>query len=126
MGPLERGFKTWAEHTAVALRKELGIDSSVALPVPQLAVFLAVRLWTPRDVPGLPKSMRDQLLVHDPGGWSAVACVVDGRCTIIHNPQHSPARQASNIVHELSHIILDHEPGKIVLSSGRRHDGAEL
>ena len=116
MGEFERGFKTWAERTAVALRNELGVTAGAALQVARLAAYLDVRLWTPNDVPGLPAQTRDQLLIHDPGGWSAVACTVAGQCTIIHNPQHSPARQASNISHELAHIILDHEPGKIVLS----------
>lgn len=116
MGALQRGFKTWAERTAAALRRELGLSDIAPLQVARLADFLEVRLWTPSDVPGLSKAMRDQLLVHDPEGWSAVACTFDGRNTIIHNPSHSLGRQASNIAHELSHIILDHEPGQIVLS----------
>jgi len=35
---------------------------------------------------------------------------------VIYNPGHSAGRQASDIAHELAHIILGHEPGKIVLS----------
>src|SRR5712675_136588 len=35
---------------------------------------LDVRLWTPYDVPGLPQPVLDQLLRHDPDGWSAVSC----------------------------------------------------
>jgi Zn-dependent peptidase ImmA (M78 family) len=39
---------------------------------------------------------------------------------VIYNPRHSDGRQASDIAHELAHIILGHTPGKIVLSQ----DGA--
>jgi Zn-dependent peptidase ImmA (M78 family) len=73
-------------------------------------------LWTPSDVPGLSVTAQEQLLVHDPWGWSAISCSVRGQNIVIYNPRHSPGRQASDIAHELAHIILDHEPGKIVLS----------
>ncbi len=35
---------------------------------------------------------------------------------VIYNPAHSPARQASDIAHKLAHIILEHDPAKMVLS----------
>jgi IrrE N-terminal-like domain len=116
MSTLERGFKTWAERTATSLRKELGLPGHAPLHPLRLATFLDVQLWTPNDVPGLSQTALDQLLIRDPWGWSAVSCVVDDHNVVIYNPRHSSARQASNISHELAHIILDHEPGKMVLS----------
>lgn len=116
MGVLERGFKTWAERTAGSLRRELGLSEYAPLAPARLAESLGVELWTPYQVPGLSQTALDQLLVHDPWGWSAISSVVNGRCVVIYNPRHSSARQASNIAHELAHIILDHDPGKMVLS----------
>lgn len=120
MGVLERGFKTWAEHLALSIRRELDLAPHAPLPPSRLAEHLGVRVWTPHDVPGLPQTVLDQLLRHDPEGWSAVTCSVDDTALIIHNPRHSPARQNSNLAHELAHIILEHEPSRLVLS----HDGA--
>jgi hypothetical protein len=119
MGVLERGFKTWAEQLALSIRRELDLVPHAPLPPLCLAEHLGVRVWTPRDVPGLPQTVLDQLLQHDPDGWSAVTCSVDDAALIIYNPRHSPARQNSDLAHELAHIILEHEPSKLVLS----HDG---
>ncbi|MGP8248002.1 MAG: ImmA/IrrE family metallo-endopeptidase [Bryobacteraceae bacterium] len=116
MGALERGFKTWAERTSGSLRREMGVPGHAPLTPARLAEFLDVRLWTPRDVPGLSQVAPDQLLVCDPWGWSAISCVINGRDVVIYNPCHSRARQASDIAHELAHIFLSHEPGKMVLS----------
>lgn len=30
---------------------------------------------------------------------------------IVHNTSHSPARIGSDVMHELAHLLLDHEPG---------------
>jgi hypothetical protein len=120
MGSLVRGFKTWAERTAASLRRELALAADAPIPPSRLAQFLEVELWTPRDVPGLSKAALDQLLVHDPWGWSAVSCAVRGQDVVIYNPRHSDGRQSSDIAHELAHIILGHTPGTIVLSQ----DGA--
>lgn len=35
---------------------------------------------------------------------------------IIYNPSHSRGRIASDIAHEVAHLILEHEPTKLVLS----------
>ena len=120
MAILERGFKTWAEQLAISIRRDLGIEPHVPLAAARLAEHLGVRVWTPNDVPGITKGVLDQLLSHDPDGWSAVSCSTNGRALIIYNPRHSQGRQNSDLAHELAHILLEHEPNRIVLS----HDGA--
>lgn len=120
MGLLERGFKAWAEQVALSLRREMGLHPHAPLPPKALATQLDIDIWTPQDVPGLPQPVIDQLLHHDPDGWSAVSCTVNGKSLIIHNPRHSMGRQNSDLAHELAHIILEHAPSKMVLS----HDGA--
>jgi hypothetical protein len=116
MGGLERGFKTWSEQLSLSIRRELNLAPHAPLSPLCLAEHLDVRVWTPHDVPGLPRHVLDQLIYHDPDGWSAVTCSSGKDTLIIHNPQHSPARQNSDIAHELAHIILEHEPCKLVVS----------
>ncbi len=116
MGDLDRGFKAWAERTSASLRKELGLNSIEALDPKDLAECLGVNLCTPPDIPGVPREVLNQLLEKDPWGWSAVSHVSEGRALVIYNPKHSAGRQASDIIHELAHIILDHDPGKMIMS----------
>jgi Zn-dependent peptidase ImmA (M78 family) len=117
---LERGFKSWAERTATSLRGDLGLCANDPLQPSALARYLEVRLWTPRDVPGLPPAVLDQLLEKDPWGWSAISVLQGTAAVTIYNPRHSPGRQASDVVHELAHIILGHEPARLIMS----HDGS--
>lgn len=117
MNALERGFKAWAERTSVAFRKELGIGVDLALLPDQLAEYLGVQLWTPKQVPGITIEMLDQLLKHDPWGWSATSLQTNGATIVIYNPRHSKGRQVSDITHELAHTILDHQPATLILSA---------
>ena len=116
MSALERGFKTWSERLAVGIRRDLQKPEHAPLPPVELASYLGVTLWTPGDVPGIPDEVLNQLLEQDPWGWSAVTQTVGERVTVIYNPRHSSGRRASNIAHELAHVLLDHEPGRIILS----------
>jgi hypothetical protein len=120
MGVLERGFKTWAENLALNIRRDLSLAAHAPLSPLVLAEHLDVKVWTPRDVPGITQPVLNQLLHDDPDGWSAVSCSSNERVIVIYNPKHSGGRQNSDIAHELAHILLEHEPSRIVLS----HDGA--
>jgi hypothetical protein len=117
MKSLERGFKAWAERTSLTFRKELGLTADEPLLPDQLAEYLSIMLWTPYNVPGMTKDILDQLLEHDPWGWSGTSLQINGRGIVIYNPKHSSGRQASDITHELAHFILDHQPATIVLSA---------
>jgi hypothetical protein len=115
---LDRGFKSWAERTSIALRREMGLTPKDPLDPLQLANVLEVNVWTPQKVPGIPEEVIDQLLYRDPWGWSAVSLLLaDGHGLLIYNPRKSRPRQASDITHELAHFILDHQPATIILSS---------
>lgn len=116
MQQFDRGFKTWAERTALALRRELGLQAHDPMIPDQLAIYLGVRLITPDGVPGLASDVRDQLLVHDPDGWSAVSAYVAEIAIVIYNPKHSRGRQASDIMHEFAHLILNHQPATMIMS----------
>lgn len=113
---LDRGFKAWAERTATAIRKELGLEITAPLPPRQLANHLGVTLWTCRDVPGMTQADIRQLTERDPWGWSAVTVTSGQNTIVVYNDEHSDGRQASDITHELAHVILNHEPAKVILS----------
>lgn len=118
MTTLDRGFKSWAERTCLALRREMGLEPHEPLDPLHLATCLEIAVWTPRQVPNLPAEVINQLLHGDPWGWSAVSLVLpNGGGLVIYNPRNSKRRQASDIVHELAHFILDHKPGTIILSA---------
>lgn len=76
---------------------------------------------SPRDIPGLPAQVLDPLENRDRFGWHAVTVVVPGgRTLLIYNPRKSVGRKASDIVHELAHIIQDHKPSTVILSQDGR------
>jgi Zn-dependent peptidase ImmA (M78 family) len=115
----ERGFKSWAERTSQNFRRDFGLQPHSPLQPALLATHLDVRLCTPKEIPGLPQKVLDQLLKHDPSGWSAVSVYQGDRGLVIYNPAHSKGRQASDIMHELAHLVLDHKAATVIMS----HDG---
>ena len=117
----ERGFKTWCERYASQCRAVLKIPLSGPLDTRALAAHLGVRVWTPHDVPGLSSAALEVLLRNDgvtPSCWSAVTLVVGSRVVVILNSSHSPARQASDLAHELAHRIRGHTAEKVRISEG--------
>lgn len=116
---MQRGYKAWCERFSADTRGELGLPSTAPLGARQLATHLGIRVWTPDDVPGLPPETREVLLRNDgtPSCWSAVTLVVGEKTLVILNSSHSPARQASDLMHELAHRIRDHEPEEMSISS---------
>jgi hypothetical protein len=117
MPTLERGFKAWAERTATSLRAELGLAPTAPLDARALAKHLGVIVVNPEQIESLPSDILVQLYERDPWGWSAATLDVAGTVTVIFNSRKSPGRQASDVVHELAHLILGHDPAKVVFSS---------
>lgn len=113
---LERGFKAWAERTASAVRKQFGLPPTGPLDPWRLAEKLGVRIVSPLDYPDLESDVRDQLLQRDPGGWSAATLVVGEAAIVVFNPTNAPSRRASDVIHELAHVMLGHDPATVVFS----------
>lgn len=113
---LARGFKSWCENVALEIRRELDLSKIDPLRPSELARYLNVELLTPNNIPGLsPKALKMLLRKHS-DTWSAVTVSYGGRHVVIYNPTHSPARQSSDIMHELSHLIIGHNPAQVFLS----------
>jgi len=116
----ERGFKAWCEKYAVNKRVEIGLLPHAPLDAFMLAENLDVKVWTPHDVPGLGSDSLDVLLRNDgetPSCWSAVTLVIKNRVLVILNSSHSPARQASDLTHELAHHIRGHKAHEVSVTT---------
>ena len=68
-------------------------------------------------MPDLDAASLRQLVEADPESWSAVTLHVAGTYLTIVNSAHSPSRQRSNLAHELAHLLLEHTPGRIDIST---------
>lgn len=124
-----RGFKKWSQEKALELRKELGLNSYSPLCAFKLCKHLEIPVLEPKNVKGLPLEKVEILLGKGSNLWSAVSIPINtqGKYLIVHNPNHSSARQQSNLMHELAHIICEHkipeEKNKLGLSGFlRNHD----
>lgn len=108
-----RGFKTWCETTSLQIRRNLSIGPADPLPPHQLAETLHVSIWTPAELQGLAPDVVHRLTTVHAGAWSALTLPGAKSKVIIRNPAHSPERTASDVMHELAHILLEHEPGNV-------------
>lgn len=114
---LRRGFKTWCENAASGFRRDLSLPRDSALDPRLLARHLRVTIWTTAEVPGLDPSVLHQLTKVDPEGWSAVTLRVTDGDLIVINETHVLGRQNNSLAHELSHIILKHEPAQMFVTA---------
>lgn len=107
---LKRGFKTEAERLSEGYREELGFSKFDPLDAFTLAEHLDISVFTVDQIfDGHGDTMHLNTL-NDPDKFSAMWMPThDGEKIIIHNCNHSPKRQQSNLMHELAHIIRKHE-----------------
>lgn len=73
-----------------------------------LAEHLNVKLLSQFDVPKL--NSFDLINLNKSNGWSGASFLCGEQPVILFNRNHSAARTESTIMHELSHIILNHKP----------------
>jgi Zn-dependent peptidase ImmA (M78 family) len=109
----KHGFKSSCERSALEKRTELGLRPLDRLDPYQLAKQLGVIVRYPSDIPGLSSECLKRLLQDDPDGWSAVSLRRGSRTLVIMNSEHSKVRQASDLMHELAHILLAHTPTRV-------------
>ena len=111
---MQRGFKTKAEKVAVEFRAKLGLVAHAPLQAKVLLAHLEVLVFEPAGIPGLRPEVIHEMLNGSSNHWSAVTIHdPQGRPFIIHNPDHAPTRQESDLMHEVAHIVCKHPPGKI-------------
>lgn len=108
-----RGFKAWCENVALQARRDLALAPTAALNPRQLASHLGIEVRTPFDIPGLDRACLRRLVTEDPESWSAVTLSSGEMDLVLLNPAHSRGRQASDLMHELAHILLGHDPARV-------------
>lgn len=109
----ERGFKTWCENISENTRQRLKLLPYEPLAPSILAENMGVIILDFSEIQGLDPSSANYLLSRQGDEWSAVTVYAAGKKIIVVNPRHSDARQASNIMHELAHIIRGHKPSQV-------------
>jgi Zn-dependent peptidase ImmA (M78 family) len=125
---VKRGFKAETERIATEIRAELGLGGQDPLDPFQLASHLAIPVLTMNDLSeknGAASFVRYFSFV-DSDSFSAVTVIVGRRRIIIHNENHHPNRQASNVAHEVSHSLLEHQATAILSSGGQRFWNADM
>lgn len=106
---MERGFKTRCEEMSRSLRTELGLSLADPMLPEHLASYLDVHVLSVEDL-GLSPADAGQLLHEDSDSWSAITVSAAGKNAIIVNPKHRRGRYSSDVMHELAHLLLMHEP----------------
>jgi Zn-dependent peptidase ImmA (M78 family) len=118
---MRRGFKSQAENISAELRDELELTLHEPLDCTELAEHLCIPVdpvtvlldW------GASREAMARLLAPEMG-FSAMTQYRGSRCRIFYNPTHSATRTANSIAHELSHVILEHEPRRAIAADGTR------
>lgn len=120
-----RGFKAESNRTARELRVEMNILPEQPLCPWELATHLAVPVLKFTELPDCPEK---HYLMCGKGKkeFSATVCYEGIRAFIVNNDVHDTKRQASNVAHELAHILLRHPPAPPFDEEGKRDFLAEI
>lgn len=108
---LRRGFKAEAERTAASMRQDLGVSSDEFVAPRSIAKHYDVQVVDATEL--IPRERIEELEDIQAFAFSACTFRIDNATWIVINPLRSSARQASDIVHELGHVILKHELSEI-------------
>lgn len=108
-----RGFKTWCETVALQQRRSLQLRATDPLDPSVLATSIGVEVHSVDEIPGLDADVLHVLRGEGADSWSAVTLADGVKSVIILNSAHSAGRSASNLMHELAHLVIGHRPGRI-------------
>lgn len=112
---MRRGFKAESERLSEAARVSLGLGPLEKLDPWIYAESLGAHVLGADEL-DLPPQHAAQLLQRDPDSWSGMTLAEDGLLLIVLNSAQSKRRQASTLMHELAHSILDHTPVSVQVS----------
>lgn len=105
-----RGFKKWADDTAIDLRNELGLKPISPLCAFEVCKHLDIPILTPEVIPNMEENHIVNLIGEGSEHWSAATIpIANEKYLIVHNPIHSNARQQSNLMHEIAHVLCEHK-----------------
>lgn len=105
-----RGFKSQCEKKSAEIRRVLNLKKVDPLDPKILADHLKIQILPPYKIPGLSDQDIQNLLKDS--DWSALTLDTGIDKFIIINPTHSQGRIASDLMHEIAHIIMGHKSTK--------------
>ena len=109
---LRRGFKSEAERIATQAQADLGLNPSEQVEPFALAQLLGVDVRAGDEL--VPRERFVRLNHLQPGAFSACTFRPSpSQLIVVYNPLSSRARRNSDLAHELSHVLLDHELGRV-------------
>jgi Zn-dependent peptidase ImmA (M78 family) len=104
----KRGFKKESEEKAIFFRRELGLQPYDPLPAQRLSEYLNIKILTPAEI--LEKTSNSYKILMSSKEWSALTLpCISGKRIIIHNNKNSIYRQESDLMHEIAHVVCNHE-----------------
>lgn len=119
---LRAGFKADAERIAESVRDELDLEPWQPLDSLALADHLGIEVITLRDLRH--EGAKDEsirTLTSAEARFSATTVCAGTRRLIVYNPTEPPGRRANSLAHELSHVLLEHEPTPALDAGGCRN-----
>lgn len=116
---LPRGFKANAERESDRLRRALGLRPADPIDITELADHLGVKVVSADAL--VSRERLEEIERLQAFAFSAATFEIGDRKIIVTNPLRSDGRLASDIAHELSHVLLAHE-----LSEVRQLDGTSF
>ena len=123
---MRRGFKTEAKEIARQIRGELRLNLTDTLDPWKLADWLEIPILRLLDFEEYAEWACRYFRGPGRSAFSAVTVFDGHKRLIVHNDSHSPARQASNVCHELAHGLLLHPPTPALNDQGCRNWSREI
>lgn len=104
---LPRGFKAAAERRSTEVRGQLGLAQSAPLDMHRLAGHLGINIVSAETLVDLRRL--EELERLQAFAFSAVTFEIGGKPYVVTNPLRTEGRIASDLGHEIAHVLLDHE-----------------
>lgn len=108
---LPRGFKAKAERIAEEHCEAIDAADDEPLDLQQLAQRVGAHIIAADQLVPLERMQEIERL--QAFAFSACTFEIDGRFFVVYNPLHKLARRASDIAHELAHLILKHDLSEV-------------
>ena len=109
---LRRGFKSEAERIVKRVQTELGAHAVQPVELEALAKLLGIEVRAGDEL--IPRERIVELEGIQPNSFSA--CMLrpsPDRVVVVYNPLSAESRQKSDIAHEISHLLLDHDLSRV-------------
>lgn len=115
---MRRGFKSEAERIADRIRTTLGLTPMEPLDPDAVAAYLGATVGPAHRLVSAGK-LKELNEIQDDAFSAVTFKLPDQRVVVVYNSMHSDGRRRSDVAHELSHLILQHETRTIEVIVGQ-------